>query len=259
MTKPIEIPEWRAKYNAQLSILEELKQNQNLLRFDSNYVKISDIASQFYCEKKVELTYMQGDVDSEEKLLGREGQAEIAQELAEITLQRGWELMFSAHQFSVSEFLFFAKYNDLYLVFRPDRVLFVDGVPRLLVEFKFSKYSRPFISHHVQLQAEGILLEKLGFDVSSLYYLIVIAPIHADRDSKFLSDVPIKIFDKITPNTAEVHEKFRDISAHLYKFNKNTAKKNVNWALEYWKQERVAQLTKNKNKCRRCAYKNSCE
>ncbi|GAG91619.1 unnamed protein product, partial [marine sediment metagenome] len=53
MTKPLELPEWQKKYNTQLSILNEIKENQDLLRFDRKYVIISDISSQYYCEKKV--------------------------------------------------------------------------------------------------------------------------------------------------------------------------------------------------------------
>lgn len=139
MTNSLERPEWQVKYNTQLSILEEIKDSGNLLRFNNKYIKISDIASQYYCEKKVELRYVHGDIDTEEKLLGREGHDEIAQELVEVTIQQAWEHMFTTPRFSLSESLFFAKYKDLYLVFKPDRVLFVEGVPRMLIEFKFSE------------------------------------------------------------------------------------------------------------------------
>ncbi|HEC40983.1 hypothetical protein LCGC14_0753760 [marine sediment metagenome] len=235
-----------------------MKNNDNLLRFDNRYIKISDIASQYYCEKKVELKYVHGDIDTEEKLLGREKHGEIAQELVEVKMQQAWEQIFTTNHFSLSESLFFAKYKDNYLVFKPDRVLFVAGLPKILIEFKFSRYSRPFISHHVQLQTEGYLLSKLGFDVSTLYYLVIIAPINADRDSKYLSDIPKRIYEKIRPYTKEKHYIFRDVNAYLYKFNKETAKKNFKWALEYWNKERDAQLTDNKNKCRSCEYNQSC-
>lgn len=259
MTNALNLPEWQVKYNTQISFLEEIKETENLLRFDSRYIKISDIASQYYCEKKVELKYVHGDIETEEKLLGREGHDDLAKKFVEVTMQEGWEHMFTTPRFSLSEFLFLAKYKDLYLVFRPDRVLFVNGVPKMLIEFKFSKYRRPFISHHVQLQTEGYLFKKLGFDVGSLYYLIVIAPINADPDSTFLNDIPKRIFEKKRSGLNEEYYKFRDINAYLYKFDKKTAKKNFKWALEYWMCERVAQLTDNKNKCRSCEYNKSCK
>ncbi|MHA2337734.1 MAG: hypothetical protein ACXACX_10540 [Candidatus Hodarchaeales archaeon] len=260
MANALDLPEWQVKFNTQLSILEEIKNNENLLRFDNKYIKISDIASQYYCERKVDLKYIHGDIDSEDKLLGREGHDEIAQEYVEISVQEGWRKIFTSPQFSLSESLFFAKYKDLYLVFQPDSVLFFNGTPRMLIEFKFSSYSRPFISHHVQLQSEGYLFKKLGFDVSKLYYLIIIAPINADRDSKYLSDIPKRIFEKIRPNSYEEHYIYnRNINAYLYKFDKEIAKKNFTWALEYWKKEREAQLTDNKNKCRSCEYNSSCK
>ncbi len=259
MNDSFDLPEWQVKYNTQLSILNEIKDNRNSLRFDNRYIKISDIAKQYYCEKKVELEYVHGTIDNEEKLLGREGHDEITQEFVDVTMQQGWEHIFTTHRFSLSEFLFFAKYKDLYLVFKPDRVLFVNGVPRLLIEFKFSKYSRPFISHHVQLQTEGYLLKKLGFDVSALYYLLIIAPINADRDSKYLNDIPKKVFEKIRPHVNEEYYVFRDIYAYLYIFDKILAKKDFKWALEYWKKEREAQLTDNRNKCKSCEYNLSCK
>ena len=258
MTTSLDLPEWERKYHHQLSLLGEIRENKNLLRFDNRYIIISDIASQYYCEKKVEQKYVNGDIDTEEKLLGREGHEELAEEFVEVTMKEGWEHIFGTSLFSLSEFLFFAKYKDLFLVFRPDRVLFVNGVPKILIEFKFSKYTRPFISHHIQLQAEGFLFKKLGFDVSSLYYLIIIAPLDADRDSKYLNDIPKRIFEKLKPNSNEEHYIFKDINAYLYKFDKESAKKNLTWALEYWKKEREAQLTDNKNKCRSCEYSETC-
>ncbi|KKL46101.1 hypothetical protein LCGC14_2348980 [marine sediment metagenome] len=231
MTDSLELPEWQVKYNKQLSILGEMKENENLLRFDNRYIKISDITSQYYCEKKVELRYVHGDIDTEEKLLGREKHDEVEQELVEITMQQAWEQIFTVDRFSLSESLFFAKYKDNYLVFKPDRVLFVAGVPKILIEYKFSRYSRPFISHHVQLQTEGYLLSKLGFDISTLYYLIIIAPIKADRDSKYLSNIPKRIYEMIKLYTKDEQYGFRDINAYLYKFNKETAKRTLNGRL----------------------------
>ncbi|HEC39041.1 MAG TPA: hypothetical protein ENI29_12450 [bacterium] len=50
-----------------------------------------------------------------------------------------------------------------------------------------------------------------------------------------------------------------NINAYVYVFKLNIAKKNVNWALQYWKEEREAELTNNINKCRRCNYNSGCE
>lgn len=246
------------KFNTQLSIFEEIRDKSNQLRFDTRCIKISDIASQFYCEKKLELRYLHGEVDNIEKLFGREEHDELAQEGVKIEIQKGWEQIFTAHRLFLSESLFFAKYKDICLAFKPDRVLFVDGSPRLLIEFKFSRYSIPFDSYHVQLQTEGYLFKKLGFDVSRLYYLIIIAPTNIKPDSKYLSDIPKRVFEKIQPHIIEEHFIFKDINAYLYKFNTKTAKKNFKWALEYWKYEREAKLADNKNKCRSCEYKKPC-
>ena len=73
MTTSIDLPEWEQKYHHQLSLFGKIRENKNLLRFDNRYIIISDIASQYYCEKKVEQKYVNGDIDTEEKLLGERG------------------------------------------------------------------------------------------------------------------------------------------------------------------------------------------
>ncbi|MHA2038229.1 MAG: hypothetical protein ACW98X_17465 [Promethearchaeota archaeon] len=45
MTNSLELPEWQVKYNIQISLLQEIMENPNLLRFDNKYIKISDIAN----------------------------------------------------------------------------------------------------------------------------------------------------------------------------------------------------------------------
>ena len=249
---------WEQEYNNQLTLLNEIRDNKDLLRFDNRYIKICDVARQYYCEKKVELSYIHGDIETEQKILGREGHDELAKEFEEISMQQGWKQIFSSPRLSLSEFLFFAKYEDLYLVFRPDRVLFLSGIPKMLIEYKFSKYKRPFISHHVQLQAEGFLFKKLGFDISFLCYAIIIAPLDTERESKSLNNIPKIIYNKLKAEITEEHFNFGKVNAYIYKFDTNLARKNFEWALEYWKKERKAEFTDNKNKCRSCEYSDSC-
>ncbi|HDZ18572.1 MAG TPA: hypothetical protein ENH75_09790 [archaeon] len=40
MTNSPELPGWQEKYKTHLSILEEIKENQDLLQFDNRYIKI---------------------------------------------------------------------------------------------------------------------------------------------------------------------------------------------------------------------------
>ena len=259
MKSSLEFSDWKEKYNGQVALLKDIKENVDTLRFDNRYIKVSEVASQYYCEKKVELKYIHGDIETESKILGREGHDELVEEFGQVTLKAGWEKIFTSPLLSLSEFLFFAKYKNSYLVFKPDRVLFVNGIPKLLVEFKFSKYRRPFISHHVQLRAEGILLKKLGFDVSSLHYAIIISPINAERDSELLNEIPTLIHNKLNSIERGKPLNFGNMNTFVYKLETGAAKKNLKWAIEYWKERREAQMTDNEKKCRSCEYNDSCD
>ena len=45
---------------------------------------------------------------------------------------------------------------------------------------------------------------------------------------------------------------------YLQKFNKQTAEKNLEWALQYWEKRREAQPADNPNKCLKCEYNTKC-
>lgn len=258
--------EWEKGYSTQVVYLEEIKQNKALLRFGKNYIKNSEVSGQIYRERQVELKCIDGEVETEQSILGRESHEERVKDSEKISPKEGWEKIFTSSYFWVSESLFFAKYRDVYFVFKPDSVLFVRGIPRLLIEFKFSKYfnREPFRSQEVQLQNEGLFLNTLGFETSSLLYSIIIAPLSIEQESTLLNKIPTMIYKKIEGYKLGYPTSFNDIngtniSAYVYQFELDTAKKNVDWALQYWKEEREAELTKNINKCRSCHYISGCE
>ena len=251
---------WKDMYAYQIELFREIRENPNLLQFNNRYIKISDVASQYYCEKKVELAYIHGDIETEPKILGRDVHGKLIEDYERITLKEGWRRIFSPTRVMPSEFLFFAKYNDTFFVFIADRIVFERGIPRLLIEFKFSKYQTPFVTYHAQLQAEALLLEEIGFNTDELYYSIIIAPLDTERDSSFLNEIPIIVYNRLKNHEkGEFHLKFGDINAYTYLFNFIEAKETLERAMEYWNMEREAQANDNKNKCKNCEYNDSCK
>jgi hypothetical protein len=65
---------------------------------------------------------------------------------------------------------------------QPDAVLFENGVPLVIFEYKFSRSKRTYPSHHVLAGVYGLLLKSLGFDTEKLHYTIVIADRRARGD-----------------------------------------------------------------------------
>jgi hypothetical protein len=43
------------------------KRSEGDLRFNRSFIPASDIAEQYFCEKKVEMNYLHGDVETEER------------------------------------------------------------------------------------------------------------------------------------------------------------------------------------------------
>ena len=73
-----------------------------------------------------------------------------------------------------------------------------------------------------------------------------------------LNQIPKIIYNKLVDHDIEdLHLNFGNINAYIYRFNSNVAKKDLEWALEYWEEKREAQITTNKNKCRNCEYYDS--
>jgi hypothetical protein len=76
---------WETQLENFDSLLKELRQSSQAqtgkLRFDRSMVIASDVASQFYCEKKVEMQYLHGKVETEAKTIGAEAHEKLTQDL----------------------------------------------------------------------------------------------------------------------------------------------------------------------------------
>ena len=226
--------EWEKKYRAQEAYLEEIKNNKASLRFGKNYIKNSEISGQIFCERQVELKYILGEVETEQLIVGGESHEEVAKDSEKISPREGWEKIFTSPYFWVLESLFFANYKDVHFAFKPDRVLFEKGVPKLLIEFKFSKYynREPFRSQEVQLLSEGLFLNELGFNTDSLLYAVIIAPLKIEKNIRLLTEIPGYVYKKIKNYKRGFPTSFNDIegtnvSAYVYQFELDITKKNV--------------------------------
>ena len=241
-----------------VSLLKEFKTNREqggLLRFERSAIVASDVATQFYCEKKVEMQYVYGKVETESKNLGTEAHATLAQGSGKVNREKLWEKIYSGKPVFALEMFLLSKYGDAFLAGKPDSVLFRSGYPLMLFEYKFSQSSIAFPSYHVQAQTYCVLLGKMGFDVSRLFYAIVVADPKTKGSGEFRKDVKRKVIanrSKIATHSIE------GAKIYLNKFNSSCAEMDLNWAFEFWSKKREAKPTSNPNKCERCEYKVKC-
>jgi hypothetical protein len=152
--------------------------------------------------------------------------------------------------------LLLAKYKGIVLAGRPDSILFQKGVPLVVFEYKFSRSETAYMTHHVQARTYGILLSKMGFDTSRLFYAIVLVE-PKSREDKHLKQ---RVIDAIIENgPKEALLKVENAAIHVHKFNQRDGEKDVDWAIGLWNKSREAIPSTNLNKCRGCEYNEDCK
>lgn len=245
------------KYHSLLNLLAERKENRKeLLRFDRCTIRASDVAGQYYCEKKIEMKYLYGDVESETKNQGTAAHENLLEGAEVVDQEDLWKTVYAKEPVLAMEWLLLAEYNDIILSGQPDSVLFENGEPLIIFEYKFSRRRKVYPSHHVQAGFYGILLKNLGFNTEKLFYAIVVA----DRKSKQDPNLKDKVLDAVT-NIGQKSGAIQIENATIYlnKFDEEQAKASLEWALEFWKKQRDAICTTNHYKCRICEYEEHCE
>ena len=135
---------WKNDYKQQRILSKKIRRNETPYLLGRKCLKVSEIAEQYYCEKKVELAGVHGEKESEELLRGRGNHEDLTVGLNAVSWKKAWNQIGSEKPIWLTEFLFFARFEDFYIAFKPDRILVQYPEVKLLIEFKFSRYNQPF-------------------------------------------------------------------------------------------------------------------
>lgn len=254
------MPKWERQLRVYHSLVEELanarKKSEGKLRFNKLFIIASDIAQQYFCEKKVEMQYQYGDVETAEKTVGTEAHEKLLADSVKIKERDLWRKIYGKKPLFALEMLLLARHKDVILAGRPDSVLFRNGYPIIVFEYKFSKSATAYMTHHVQARTYGILLNNMGFDTSRLFYAVVIVDPKARHDK----DLKRKVVEAVVKNgPKEAVLNIENAAVHFHKFNHEDAEKDLDWAIEFWKKTREPIMTSNPNKCRNCEYGVVCQ
>ena len=252
--------DWKIQLENFNSLLREVRlkreETDSKLRFDRSIIIASDLASQFYCEKKVEMQYLHGEIETEEKIIGSQAHEKLEEDAVKIRREDLWKRIYGKKPIFAVEMFILARYEDIILGGMPDSVLFQKGHPLIIFEFKFSRSRIAYMSHHVQARTYGVILNKMGFDTSNLFYAIVTADPKTRGNTNFRKEVIATIM-KNGPKEAILQTK--DATIHFHKFNLSDIESNLNWAIAFWKHSREANQTTNLNKCTKCEYQIYCQ
>jgi CRISPR/Cas system-associated exonuclease Cas4 (RecB family) len=251
--------EWKARLLYFDSLLNELRKSVEIggkLRFNRSAIVASDIAGQFYCEKKVEMQYLHGEVETEAKNIGTEAHEKLTEDSVKVKSEQLWQDIYGDRPILALEMFLLAKYGDVLLAGKPDSVLFARGFPLVVFEYKFSRSCVAYSSYHVQAQTYGVLLGNMGFDTSRLFYAIVVA----DPKKKGNRELRQNVMRTVVRNDPkEAVHSIEDAKIYISRFNRAIAEKDLAWALEFWSQKREAEPTSNQNKCAKCEYQTRCQ
>ena len=239
-----------------LQITESKEKNEGLLRFNRCTIRASDVAGQYYCEKKIELEYLYGKVETETKNQGTRCHENLLEGAETVDQEELWKTVYDKEPVLAMEWLLLAEYNDVILAGQPDSILFENGFPLVIFEYKFSRSRRTYPSYHVQAGFYGLLLKNLGFDTQKLFYAIVVADRRAKHDPK-LRDNVLEIVKNNGPKKAILP--IENAIVYMNEFDEKEAKASLEWAIQFWKKQREAISTKNSNKCRVCEYEQECK
>lgn len=253
------IPELRAKLlEGVICEWAEKKEKGPIdLRSGLAAVKASWIATQYYCEKKVELTQIHGRKETPKMRLGTETHEKLLEDTVKAKTKEVWAKIAFGIPTTVREMPLIGKYENVILMGQADSVYFNKGVPELLLEYKFTKSRRPWRDYHVQARVYCLLLHLMGFNTEELKYAFILVPPEC-KVKRELRGILKTILSN--PEKDMIEEKVNALTVRIYvtDFEMDPARQDLHWALGFWKKERAAIPTRKAGKCATCEFKQTC-
>jgi CRISPR/Cas system-associated exonuclease Cas4 (RecB family) len=227
------------------------------LRFGNSLLRVSDIASQYYCEKKLQLRY-EYPLPPTQRMIDGEAGHEAVTSLAEpLTREEAIEAAVEEREKPIClyEFNIGWKHKDVPIIGKVDEAWFRGGNVDLVVERKFSNSLKVYNPYHIQAQLYCLGLGEMGFNNGNTKYRIMVFKRSCYECHK-LVDNSCPIFEL---GRAQFQCDMGVTRAYLYVFDKTTITRDLDWALEYWLCQRDAIPSQNKAKCKACEYNEICK
>ncbi len=249
------MPDWKQNIRSLKSLLEERE-----FRNKVHAISASSIGGQFFCEMKVELDHIHGEVKTEEK---REGDVLHEELLAmkKTTIENIVEGIDKKKIYTAS-FPMVAKFEELTLAGVPDAIVFQNSRPTYIIELKTTKGDTTIVYDGQKAQADvyGFLLDLIGFDCSDLNIVIVkfksATELTGKQKNEFLTILLQSLLSGKHQELARISK--NSIVVHLSDYNREDAINVIGRTKGYWLGERDPIPTTNPNKCRACVFNQIC-
>lgn len=230
------------------------------LRHGFDRVFISSLASQLYCEIKLDFDIKYRPESTPEQVIGTEIHNALIP-VEPVTPEQLVSTIESGQEY-VSIFPVFLHHTKVLITGIPDGVIFRQKKPRYLFEIKTTngKIDKVWPGEKFQAQLYSLALEYMGFDISELE--IVIPKVSQKMDKQSLISEMVHKLDTTNKKTKIFLQDQYPIMLHVFPYNlrvkKNTLK-TLDQLITFWNENRKASPSYNLMKCRPCPYKNECE
>lgn len=248
--------DWKENMAAIPSLLEKGE-----FRNGARAVPASSIGVQYFCEVKLDQSYIHGEIETEEKAEGEVLHEELL--AMEPTTRKTLLQDIEKRRLVVASFPLAAEAEGLVLVGVPDAVIFQKGKPTHVIELKTTRGDASILydSQRAQTTIYGLLLDQVGFDCADLNLVVAKfsrqTPISEQEKSRFLDALTGALISNESLSTlaskADDH-----VVHHSFPYRKDEAVRILNLTRGYWLNQREARPTSNPNKCRACEFKRVC-
>ncbi len=227
------------------------------IRFGRDYVAVSEIAQQLYCEYKLHLSITEGRVETPAMELG----IVIHDEVFRGRRVSEDEFMDTVRnsEFVIATLPLAIDVGGIRIVGVPDAVVFMRGSAKAVIELKTSNkwLDRIFDSEYVQAQLYAYMLNRLGLGVDPLIMVIKVR-----RDVGITERLRRSMFSaaiKYLTNAVELpaRVRLRDFTMYIDGFDRSI-EAHLRWALDYWLMRREPRAAPSIGKCAACEFNNKC-
>ncbi|ADN50363.1 hypothetical protein [Vulcanisaeta distributa] len=228
-----------------------------IIRFNRDYVTVSEIAQQLYCEYKLHLSIIEGRIQTPAMEMG----IIIHDEVFKGRSVNEEEFMNAvrSNELVVATLPLMININGINIIGIPDAVVFMKGVAKAVIELKTSNrwLDRLFDNEYVQAQLYAYLINKLGLGADP--YVMVVK---VKRDVSITERLRRSIFStaiKYLTSAVELPARirFRDFTIYINEFDKSI-EAHLRWALDYWLMRREPRAIPSVGKCAVCEFNDKC-
>ena len=229
-------------------------------RHGASFVAVSSIASQFYCEYKVENMFTLGEIPTEAKDTGTALHDELLP-TQEITKEKFVSLV-SERKASLAVLRVWGSVGGLKIIGMPDHIIWKEGRPIWLVELKTTRGDTTPLWEDQENQARiyGLLLDLMGFDCTEMKIAVIRLKTEElppekkvewiVKASRRLLEDKVGEFESEYPGTVKVH---------VLEHERSLAARAVDLKAGYWLGSREPTPTSSVARCRACEYNQVCQ